>query len=132
AAERGAVVLGQVPRRQAVEEVVPARGPVEEPEDVEQGGLARPGGADDGDVLAALDDEVDAPQRLHRRVPGEGPGEAADVDDRRRLSVVSRRGVGSQRGVVKLEDLLDGAGARVGTARAASLEEALHSSSAVG
>jgi len=66
------------------EEVLPARLAVEQAEDVQQRRLARARGADDRDVLAELDAEVDAAQRgdlaVAHRVDA---GQSAPLDERR-------------------------------------------------
>ncbi len=54
----------QLRDRLAVQPVLAGRGRVEATDDVHQRGLARAGGAHDGDILALPDDEVDAPQRI--------------------------------------------------------------------
>src|SRR5690606_15097171 len=67
----------------AVEHVLAARGGVEQPEDVEEGGLARPRAPDDRHVLARVHGEVDPTQDLERAVVGEhdGAGDPAELQE---------------------------------------------------
>ncbi len=65
AADAGELRLLEPGDVDAVEEVAPAGRPVEAAEDRHQRRLARSRGAHDGDELAALDRQADAPQRLH-------------------------------------------------------------------
>src|SRR5690606_13825554 len=61
-----------------------ARGHVEPPEDVEQGGLAAAGGAQQDDELAPVDIEVHVTKRVHLDFPGPvGLAEAAHLEHRR-------------------------------------------------
>ena len=61
-----------------------ARGSLEGAHHVEQGALARPGRADDGDQLALVDPQVDAGQRHDRRVAGVLLDHVDQLEDRRR------------------------------------------------
>ena len=61
----------------AVEHVAPGGRTVEQAEHVEQRRLARPAGADDRDVVAARDTELEVAEHLDRRVAGERAAEAA-------------------------------------------------------
>ena len=63
AADRGQPVVVEILDRRPVEDVAPGRGPVEAADDVHQGRLARPRRADNGEELAAFDDEVEAVER---------------------------------------------------------------------
>ncbi len=74
--------LGQVRHVAAVELVDAGARAVEQAEHVEQRRLARTGRADDGDVLAGGDREIDAAQRPYRRGARKHPLDAAQVDDR--------------------------------------------------
>jgi hypothetical protein len=47
-----------------LQDVVPGGGPVEAPEEVQEGGLSRAGGADDGHELALMDVEVEPVEDL--------------------------------------------------------------------
>ena len=74
------VALGDV---LAVEQVAPGGRPVQAADDVQQRRLARARRADDRDRVAALDDEVDAAQREHRRIGAVRAADVAQLDDRR-------------------------------------------------
>jgi membrane peptidoglycan carboxypeptidase len=66
----------------AVEVVVAGRRSVEQAQQVEHGRLARAGGADDGDVLAVVDAQVDRFEGLDRRGPRIGHADAVEIDQR--------------------------------------------------
>src|SRR6185312_13238146 len=81
AADRGERVVGKAPDGGALEAVVARGRPVETAEDVQQGRLAGPGSAHDGDELAGRDTKVDAAQRRDLDVAEAiEAGEAADLD----------------------------------------------------
>ena len=61
-----------------------AGGPLEGAHHVQQGALARPGRADDGDQLALVDPQVDAGQGHDRRVAGVLLDHVDQLEDRRR------------------------------------------------
>jgi hypothetical protein len=58
----------------------PGGGAVEGAHHVQERGLSRAGGADDGDELAGGDGEGDVPKRLDGRVGPVGPAEALDLE----------------------------------------------------
>ena len=84
----GELVLVQAPHVDAVEAIATAGLHVQAADDVHQGGLAGAGVAHDRDVLAALDDQVDAGEGVHRGLAlAVGLGHAGEVDDRRSPAV---------------------------------------------
>jgi len=83
-ADLGAARVAEVADVQAGELVDAGVGLVEQPEDVEQGGLARAGRAQDRHPLARADLEVDAVQDGHGHLPAAvGAGQAPGAQDRR-------------------------------------------------
>jgi hypothetical protein len=91
-AQLGAAVVGQL-RGVAPGQLVAARvGPVQQAEQVEQRRLARPGGADDGGPLAALDVQVDVAQDGDGQPPPPvGPRDPAHAQHGRRVRVGGQR-----------------------------------------
>src|SRR5690606_26907562 len=82
-AQGGAPALGQVTHLHPVQPVTAAGGAVQQAEQVQQGGLARAGRADDRDVLTGADGQVHPPHRVHLRRAGEGPADAGHLHHRR-------------------------------------------------
>ena len=67
----------------AVDQAAPAVGRSRQPTMFSSVDLPEPDGPDDRDRVAALDDEVDAAQRLHGRIGAVRAADAAQLDDRR-------------------------------------------------
>ena len=65
-----------------------AGGPVEGPHQLQQGGLARPRGADDPDQLSRADGEVHPAQGLDGRLAGIALGHVVDVEHRHPCTAV--------------------------------------------
>ena len=75
-------------------------GPVEGSHQLQQGGLARPRGADDPDKLPLANGETHLPQGLNRGLAGIALGHVIDVEHRHPGTVGSGAGAGRRRGAV--------------------------------
>lgn len=92
-AQGGPVAVAQGAGVDAVEQVPPRGRGVDEPRDVQEGGLPGAGGADHGDVLAALHGQFAGPQCLDGRRSGVGEADALEADDRGGVGRGARRGL---------------------------------------
>ena len=91
AAELGPLPLGKVLDRPALDADLAGRGPVEEPQEMQQRALARAAAAENGDGLARADREVRVAQDVQFALPVvEGLGEALGKEGRHSSRRASR------------------------------------------
>jgi hypothetical protein len=87
-AYRRPLSIRQRRRVDSVQPVEPRRWPVQTAEDVQQCRLAGARGPDDRNPVAVADRQVDAAQRLHRRIGAVRSTDSPELDDRPALRLV--------------------------------------------